>query len=167
MRAFALLVLAVAGCGDPTLGVGDLVDGALTDADTRIHPGAVVDVIRVHVGADERAAIVVTSDELAPFVIVASPDEPWGVASGEAAGPGACVVVGDVEPLDLVVHVSSAGGATLGNYQLTVAPFSHELAAAHDCQVGGPGEHPAIPSRAPTLTAGSPWGGDDRRPRSV
>lgn len=147
-----ILVLLLAGCGDPTLALGDAVDGALTPDDTEIHPGAVVDVLRVRLEAGERAAILVTSDALAPFVVVASPGEPWGAAWGSASGTGACMTVGSDDALELVVHVSSAEADGFGAYQLAVKPFTHALAAAHGCRVGGPHGHPPIPGPSPTLT---------------
>jgi len=161
-----LALLVLAGCAEPPpLTVGQQVDGTLTADDEHIHSGAAVDMLRVHVGAGEAAAIIVTSEDVAPFLIVGAAGDPWGAASGVAAGPGACVTVTARAPLDVLVYVSSAGGAGYGGYRLAVAPFSHALAGLHGCEIGGPDDHPS--DSGPTFTAGSTATGDHARPSAV
>lgn len=161
-----LLLLLLAGCADPpALAVGQQVDGTLSDGDERIHAGAVVDVVRVRVEAGQPAAVLVSSDDLAPFVIVAAPGGPLGASSGVAAGPPACVSVEAPHALDLLVYVSSAGGASYGGYRVAVAPYTEALAAAHACRAGAPDGHPETDE--PTFTAGSRPAGDQPRPSAV
>ena len=160
MRALTLTVLlstTASWCGRGVapgpLAVGDTVDGTLTADDTDAYHGVTADVVAVRHDGASPIALVVTSATMEPFAIVAVRGAPAGADAGEAGGAGACVVIDAPHPLDLLLYVSSAGGAPHGDYRVSVEPATDDVVARHGCEPGAP---PGPPEPGPTLTQGSP-----------
>ena len=130
------------GGGPGTLAVGEHADGTLR-ADSQDYQGVTTEAVPVRYGGGAPVAVVVTSEAMDPFAILAVRGAPIGAASGVAGGPGACVVLEAPHPLDVLVYVSSAGAAPTGDFRVSVEPASQGVRAAHDCQPGAP------PSSAP------------------
>ena len=121
------------------LSVGQAFDGTLTAADVDEVHGVIAEPIEVRFEGGGPVAVVVTSDAMDPFAILAVRGAPVGAASGVAGGRGACVVLDAPHPLDVVVYVSSAGAAPGGDFRVSVEPATDRVRAAHDCQAAGPG----------------------------
>ena len=147
--ALALLTswAALAGCGGGPLGPGDSARGELTPEDAAVHPGQPTDVYVLDVGAGAGLVVRVESDDFAPFIILATPRAPMGVASDGGGGGGACVAVGPGVGPALTLYVSSAETGGRGRYRVTVEP------PGGGCPPGG--------RRGPTVVEGP---GGDRGP---
>ena len=131
--------------GGPAAGalvVGEHADGTLR-ADSQDYEGLTTEAVPVRYEGGEPVAVVVTSETMDPFAIVAVRGAPIGAASGVAGGAGACVVLEAPHPLDALVYVSSAGAAATGDFRVAVEPATDGVLAAHDCQAAAPS--PGLP----------------------
>ena len=128
---------AGAGPAVAPLGVGDHVDGTLT-ADSRDYEGVTTEAVPVRYDGGAPVAVVVTSETMDPFAILAVRGAPVGADAGAAGGGGACVVLAAPHPLDVLVYVSSAGAAPFGDFRVAVEPATDRVLADHDCQPGAP-----------------------------
>ena len=155
MRAAALTVLlsassalcgrAGAGPAAVPLALGQHVDGTLT-AESQDYEGVTTEAVPVRYEGGAAVAVVVTSETMDPFAILAVRGAPVGADAGAAGGEGACVVLDAPHPLDVLVYVSSAGAAPLGDFRVSVERATDETIAAHDCQPGAPGGGQGGPS---------------------
>ena len=144
-----------AGGAEPgALRVGEHADGTLS-ADSQDYEGVTTEAVPVRFEGGEPVAVVVTSEAMDPFAILAVRGAPVGASSGEAGGPGACVVLAAPHPLDVLVYVSSAGASPTGDFRVSVEPATPEVLAAHDCQAGAPAApSPGLPEpNERTITA--------------
>lgn len=130
--------------GEPgALAVGEHADGTLR-ADSEDYEGVTTEAVPVRFEGGDPVAVVVTSDEMDPFAILAVRGAPIGASTGEAGGPGACVVLQAPHALDVMVYVSSAGAAPTGDFRVSVEPATDEVLATNDCQTGAPS--PGLPA---------------------
>lgn len=145
------LCVALVACSDPTppiLVAGDSVQGSLTQHDTlAVEVGTFVDFFGIDVGAQERVAVVVSSDDFIPAVYLHRVT-PSGLAmlpnhAGQLENESCIQVRPYVATRYRAIAASDdPEGLAVGRYTLRVQALADTAAAPHACRALDPSEMP-------------------------